>query len=126
MSLPDALKALTYAKKEYDKYVTRQDPLLLRDTSEKAWLAVVLATDVLLIKHGFKKPESYRERRSMLRELIAKVPKIGELGIIDRLGARGYYLHILDFHEGALDPEDLKEELKKTEEYLKIIETLLL
>ncbi len=125
MSLTDASKALAYSKDEYEKYLKTRDAFLLRDVSEKAWLAVVLATDVLLISYGFKRPESYRERRSILRELASKVSKVKELGLIDRLGARGYYLHILGFHEGALDEEDVKEELKNVEEYLKLIEELL-
>jgi len=32
---------------------------------------------------------------------------------------------VLGFHEGALDPEDLEEELRKAEGYLRIVESLL-
>jgi len=47
-----------------------------------------------------------------------------ELGIDDKFYARAYRLHMLGFHEGALDPVDIEEELKKAEEYLKTIENL--
>jgi len=77
-----------------------------------------------LVASGIGKPSSYKERKNMLRTLIAKKPKLAELGIDDKFYARAYKLHILGFHEGALDPEDIKDELKKTEEYLKTIESL--
>jgi hypothetical protein len=28
---------------------------------------------------------------------------------------------VLGFHEGALDPEDVEEELRKAEEYVKVV-----
>lgn len=124
MSVDEAFKALAYANEEYKKFEEKRDPLLLRDAGEKAWLAVTLATDLLLLTSGIGKPSSYKERKNMLRTLIAKEPKLAELGIDDKFYARAYKLHILGFHEGALDPEDIQEELKKTEEYLKTIESL--
>ena len=125
MSVNEAFKALAYANEEYKKFEEKRDPLLLRDAGEKAWLAVILATDLLLITSGIGKPSSYKERKNMLRTLIAKRPEIAELAIDDKFYARAYKLHILGFHEGALDPEDIEEELKKTEEYLKTIESLI-
>lgn len=112
---------MTYANEEYKKFEEKRDPLLLRDASEKAWLAVILATDLLLTTSGIGKPSSYKERKNMLRTLLAKEPNLAALGIDDKFYARAYKLHILGFHEGALDPVDIQEEFKKTEEYLKIV-----
>lgn len=124
VSVDEAFKALAYANEEYKKFEEKRDPLLLRDAAEKAWLAVILATDLLLISSGIGKPSSYRERKNMLRALMAKKPRVAELGIDDKFYARAYKLHMLGFHEGALDPEDIEEELRKAEEYLRIIENL--
>jgi len=125
MSVNEAFHALSYAHEEYERSEEKGDPLLLRDAGEKAWLAVILATDLLLMASGVGKPSSYKERKNMLRTLISKEPKLANLGIDDKFYARAYKLHILGFHEGALDPEDIQEELKKTEEYIKTIETLI-
>ncbi|MEM1546793.1 MAG: PaREP1 family protein [Candidatus Methanomethylicia archaeon] len=125
MAVNEALKALAYAHEEYKKFEQKGDLLLLRDASEKAWLAVIIATDLLLMASGMGKPSSYKERKNMLRTLMAKEPKLAQLGIDDKFYARAYKLHILGFHEGILDAEDIKEELKKTEEYIKTIEKLI-
>ncbi|MEM2678138.1 MAG: PaREP1 family protein, partial [Thermofilaceae archaeon] len=92
---------------------------------EKAWLAVLLATDLLLVRSGVGKPSSYAERKAMLRRLVAGRAELAELGLDDKFYARAYKLHVLGFHEGALDPEDLEEELRKAEGYLRLVESLL-
>ncbi len=125
MSIDEAFKALAYAREEYRKFEGKRDYLLLRDVSEKAWLAVIIATDLLLMSSGLGKPSSYKERKDMLRALMAKRPELAELGVDDKFYARAHKLHTLGFHEGALDPEDVEEELKKAEEYLRTINTLI-
>jgi len=62
MAVNEAFEALAYAHEEYKKFEQKPDPLLLRDTSEKAWLAVIIATDLLLIANGIGKPSSYKKR----------------------------------------------------------------
>ena len=46
--------------------------------------------DTLLVNFSYKWPESYSERRRMLEDLEVKHPKIAELSLRDRFGARGY------------------------------------
>jgi len=46
MAVNEAFKALAYAHEEYKKFEEKRDPLLLRDAGEKAWLAVILTTDL--------------------------------------------------------------------------------
>lgn len=123
--LEEAKRALELALKELEEYRMDRETLRLRDACEKGWLAALLATDVLLAKHGFKKPESYAERRTLLRELEKKVPEAAELGLRDRFGARGYYLHILGYHEGSLRDEEVAEELEKVKRYIEDVEKLL-
>jgi len=123
--LEEAKRALELALKEVEEYRMDRETLRLRDACEKGWLAALLATDVLLAKHGFKKPESYAERRTLLRELEKKVPEAAELGLRDRFGARGHYLYILGYHEGSLRDEEVAEELEKVKRYIEDVEKLL-
>jgi len=113
-ALEEAKRALELANRELEEFRRERDSLRLRDACEKGWLAVLLATDALLAELG--KPESYSERRTLLRELEKKMPKA--IGLRDRLGARGYYLHILGYHEGSLREDEVAEELEKARKYV--------
>jgi len=123
--LGGAKRALELALEELEKYRKDREALRLRDACEKGWLAVVLATDALLISFGYKKPESYGERRRALEELEAKHPRISELGLRDRFGARGYYLHVQGYHEGMLSDTEVETELVKVKEYIDDVEEIL-
>jgi len=59
-----------------------------------------------------------------LKELEKKFPRVAELGLRDRFGARGYYLHILGYHEEALSEEEVVEELEKAKKYVEDIEAI--
>ena len=85
----------------------------------------MLATDTLLVSFGYKKPESYSEKRRALEELEAKHPRISELGLRDRFGARGYYLHVQGYHEGMLSDTEVERELAKVKEYISDVEEIL-
>ena len=113
------------ALEELEKYRRDREVLRLRNACGKGWLAVVLATDALLISFGYKKPESYSERRRALEELEAKHPKISRLGLRDRFGARGYYLHVQGYHEGMLSDAEVETELAKVKEYIDDVEEIL-
>jgi hypothetical protein len=123
--LEDARKALDLALRGLEEYRKDRGALRLRDVCEKGWLAALLATDALLAELGFGKPESYTERRVLLRELESRVPEAAELGLRDRFGARGYYLHVLGYHEGSLREEEVVEELEKVRRYIEDVEKLL-
>jgi hypothetical protein len=120
-ALEEAKRALELANRELEEFRRERDSLRLRDACEKGWLAVLLATDALLAELG--KPESYSERRTLLRELEKKMPKA--MGLRDRLGARGYYLHILGYHEGSLREDEVAEELEKARKYVEDVKNLL-
>ena len=121
----DAEKALEYARDEYRRFLEKQDPLLLADACEKAWMAAVIATDALLIHYGFKKPESYRERRELLDKLEETNEEAKHLGIADRFSARAYKLHILGFHERTLTPQEFEREMDKIQAYIKDVQNLI-
>ena len=125
MSLEDAKRTLSHAWEELERFNRDKDPLRLRNACEKGWLATILATDELLKVFNYKKPESYRERRRFLEDLEGKYFEVARLGLRDRFGARGYYLHIQGYHEGTLSKEEVEFELKKVEEYIRDIENII-
>jgi hypothetical protein len=53
------------------------------------------------------------------------VEDVARLGLRDRFGARGYYLHILGYHKGSLSESEIRVELEKVAKYLKDVEELL-
>lgn len=110
---------------ELEEYRRGREVPRLRDACEKGWLAALLATDALLAELGFGKPGSHAERRALLRELESRVPEAAKLGLRDRFGARGYYLHILGYHEGSLREDEVAEELEKVRMYIEDVEKLL-
>ena len=123
--LGEAKKALELALEELEKYRKNREVLRLRNACEKGWLAIVLATDTLLVSFGYKKPESYSERRRALEELEAKHPRVSELSLRDKFGARGYYLHVQGYHEGMLSDTEVGRELAKVKEYIDDVEEIL-
>ncbi len=61
----------------------------------------------------------------MLRRLKESVEDVAGLGLRDRFGARGYYLHILGYHEGSLSESEVRVELERVARYLKDVEEFL-
>ncbi|RLF22206.1 MAG: hypothetical protein DRN15_01615 [Thermoprotei archaeon] len=114
------------AKKEFEEAVSEDDILSIRDSSEKAWNAVVQATNALILALAHKLPASHFERRKILRELEGKYSEIERLGIADRYMARYKVLHGETFYEGIIDIEQLKVEFKKVKKYIEDIEKLLM
>ena len=98
--LGGAKRALRPALKGLEKYRKGREVLRLRSACEKGWLAVISATDILLTGLAYRRPESYSEGRGALEDLGARCPKASELGLRDRFGARGYYLHVRGYRKG--------------------------
>jgi len=114
----DARRFFEESIKEFEEGVRENNPYKIRDSAEKAWNAVVRATNALILKFSGKLPSSHWERRRMLRELETRVPEIGKLMLRDRYGARERHLHEMVFYEGNIDVEDIRYELEKVRAYL--------
>ena len=114
----DARRFFEESIKEFEEGVRENDLYKIRDSAEKAWNAVVQATNALILKLSGKLPSSHWERRRMLRELETRVPEIGKLMLRDRYGARERHLHEMVFYEGNIDVEDIRYELEKVRAYL--------
>lgn len=114
----DARRFFEESIKEFEEGVRENDPYKIRDSAEKAWNAVVQATNALILKFSGKLPSSHWERRRVLRELEMRIPEIGKLMLRDRYGAREGHLHEMVFYEGNIDVEDIRYELEKVRAYL--------
>ena len=114
----DARRFFEESIKEFEEGVRENNLYKIRDSAEKAWNAVVQATNALILKLSGKLPSSHWERRRMLRELETRVPEIGKLMLRDRYGARERHLHEMVFCEGNIDVEDIRYELEKVRAYL--------
>ncbi|MGB9704351.1 MAG: hypothetical protein ACPL3C_02790 [Pyrobaculum sp.] len=67
--IEDAEAFARAAEGEFGEAVAKGDRILMRDAAEKAWDAVVQATNALILALAGKVPMSLYERRAMLREL---------------------------------------------------------
>jgi len=112
------------AREEFERAISKNDVIGIRDSAEKAWNAVVQATNALILALTNKLPASHFERRRILRGLEKKYADIEKLGILDRYMARFKVLHGETFYEGIIDVEQLKVDFEKVEKYIKDIEDL--
>ena len=101
----------------------------IRDAAEKAWGAVVKATNALILRF---KPEVYDRavkvasvRRSALME-ICEDPKIAPLRLWERYGSRETYLHGQCFYEGICEPiGPMKRRIIETMDYVRDVKEIL-
>ncbi|RLE54854.1 MAG: hypothetical protein DRJ40_09750 [Thermoprotei archaeon] len=125
--ISDARKFIEEAIEEFQKGTREGNVMAIRDAAEKAWNAVVQASNALVLKFMGKVPSSHWERRRLLRELERRNVKIAEYGFRDRYCARERNLHELVFYEGIIDIEDVEDELEKAKKYVddvvKVIES---
>ncbi|MCS7367752.1 MAG: PaREP1 family protein [archaeon YNP-WB-062] len=121
----DACKFYEESVREFEEGVKENNSYKIRDSAEKAWNAVIQATNALILKFSGKIPSSHWERRKMLRELEIRLPEMGKLMLRDRYGAREKHLHETVFYEGNMDIEDIKYELEKVRAYLNDIGNVL-
>ena len=123
--LGDAREFLREAEEEFRRGVESGDLIKVRDAAEKAWNAVVQATNALLLHALGKVPSSHFERRKMLSMLEDKLEVAEKLGFRDRYSARERNLHELTFQEGIVDLDEVRRELKKAEKYINDVSSLM-
>jgi HEPN domain-containing protein len=123
--LEDARRFLEEAEQELAEGVRESNAVKIRDAAEKAWNAVVQATNALILRLLGKVPSSHFERRKMLTRLEELYPEVERLGLRDRYSARERNLHELVFYEGIIDVEEVRRELEKARRYVDDVERLL-
>jgi hypothetical protein len=86
----DALKFYDEAVKEFEDGLKENNSYRTRDSAEKAWNAIIQATNALILKHIGKLPSSHWERRKILKELEEKQTEISKhKGIFMKCSLRG-------------------------------------
>lgn len=123
--MDDSIRFVEEALKEFKVGVENNDTIRIRDAAEKAWNAVVQATNTLILYYLDKTPSSHWERRRLLRELERVKPEVESLGLRDRYSARERNLHELVFYEGVIDVNDVEFELEKAKKYVEDVRKLL-
>jgi hypothetical protein len=123
--MDDSMRFVEEALKEFKVGVENNDTIRIRDAAEKAWNAVVQATNALILYYLGKTPSSHWERRRLLRELERVKPEVESLGLRDRYSARERNLHELVFYEGVIDVNDVEFELEKAKKYVEDVRRLL-
>jgi len=123
--MDDSVKFIEEALKEFKVGVENNDAIRIRDAAEKAWNAVVQATNALILYYLGKTPSSHWERRRLLRELERVKPEVESLGLRDRYSARERNLYELVFYEGVVDVNDVEFELEKAKRYVEDVRRLL-
>ena len=123
--MDDSMRFVEEALKEFKVGVENNDAIRIRDAAEKAWNAVVQATNALILYYLGKTPSSHWERRRLLRELERVKPEVESLGLRDRYSARERNLHELVFYEGVIDVNDVEFELEKAKTYVEDVRRLL-
>jgi hypothetical protein len=123
--MDDSIRFVEEALKEFKVGVENNDAIRIRDAAEKAWNAVVQATNALILHYLGKTPSSHWERRRLLRELERVKPEVESLGLRDRYSARERNLHELVFYEWVIDVNDVEFELEKARKYVEDVRKLL-
>jgi HEPN domain-containing protein len=122
--IEDAKRFYEKALEELEAGKKDEDGIKIRDAAEKAWNAVLQATDGLIVKRGIEKPTSHHERRRILAELTETDAKIKELGIRERYMAREQSLHEDCFYDGICPLPLLEEDFQKVQRYIEDIENI--
>jgi len=122
--LDEAKSFLEEALREFERGVKDNNMTLVRDAGEKAWGAVVQATNDLFERRGLPIPITHRERREYLEKLEEVDPTVREKGLTDRFMARDHVLHERCFYEGYCNVDELRREFEKVKRYISDIEKL--
>jgi hypothetical protein len=125
MFIDDVRNFLRKSVEEFEEGLKTNDQYKICDAAEKMWNAVINAINALILHKLDIVPTSHWERRKLLEKLEDEDPRIEELRIRDRYGARERYLHEMTFYDGIIDIDMLKREISKVEKYIADIERLL-
>lgn len=122
--MDDAKKFYEESVKEFERGKKEENMILIRDAGEKAWNAVLQATNALIENKGMNIPTSHHERRKTLLELAKIEKRIREKGIRDRYMAREQRLHEDCFYDGIFTISSLEEDIQKVKKYIEDIKGL--
>jgi hypothetical protein len=121
--LKEARDFLKEAIEQFEEGASKGDKVLMRDACEKGWGAVVQATNELFVREGYRDlPKSHRDRRLLLYEIEKRDKQVESMAIVDRFMARDDALHMRGFYNGDIDPEEVRLNFAKVEQFIEDIE----
>jgi hypothetical protein len=100
-SLVTAEEILNYAEREFERALKSKDMLLYRNSSDKAFLSMIVAVNFYINRKLDITPKSHSERRSLLRRM-------------DREDLRALYSDVMRtlrdeaFYEGVCNPDEAR------------------
>ena len=99
--------------------------LSFKDASEKAWIALSQATDVLVDKLLERVPKGHYDRRIALREIEMKLPEMATKNFYDRYGSLSYYIRNNTQYYSTLDLEMLRFEAERLNTFIADVKKIL-
>ena len=129
MEKREVKELITDAEKLYEEALKEVKVDKIRNGAEKAWGAVVRATDALLVDRGMPfptGPTAMRDRRDRLSKILLKEPELMKMGVWERFHARESDLHGRCFYEGVCEPKEfITLKIFETKDYLEDVKRLL-
>lgn len=117
------------AERLYDEALKEVKVERIRNGAEKAWGAVVRATDALIVDREMpfpSGPTAMRDRRDRLSTILMKEPNLMKMGIWERFHARESDLHGRCFYEGVCEPKEfIAMKISETKDYIEDIKRAL-
>jgi hypothetical protein len=92
--------------------------LPFKEASEKAWIALSQATDVLADKLLGRIPKGHYDRRIALREIEMKWPEMAVKNFYDRYGSMSYYIRNNTQYYSTMDLELLRFESERLNKFI--------
>lgn len=124
--IKEAKKFYEEAIKDFQRGKKEDKLILIQDASEKAWGAIVQATNELFDKKGIPIPRTHRERREFLDKLEEEFPEIKKMGLSDRFSARDHILHERCFYQGICEPiEVIEKNIIKVKKFIDDVEEII-
>lgn len=117
--LKEAAEIVRYARGELKETKEKNSFLRSRQVCEKGYLALLRILDGFLLQKGIKEeefPKTERGRRFYLGKYATKEFRT-------KYTSLRHDLHIDGFHEGILEPKEIKESLKDLRELIKKVST---
>lgn len=99
--------------------------LPFKEASEKAWIALSQATDVLVDKLLGRTPKGHYDRRIALREIETKWPEMAAKNFYDRYGSISSYIRNNTQYYSMMDLEMLRFECDRLNKLIADVKNIL-
>ena len=116
--LGQARRFLTLAEKEFTQARGPRDDAGIRQAAEKAWGAVVQATNAILVRYGAKPGVGTGRKQDTLGRLEMREPRLRAAHVSDRYSAALLVLHARCFYDGDYNLDIVEREIRRAGDYI--------